>query len=94
VLPSAAHAPIAGHVTAQKLDRRLSGNLECVFGSGRDEGLAQRKPRHAGLGGCAMVSSHRFFLLTVERLVSGLGERSRACLAFFSRVVLARCYSE
>jgi len=52
---------IAGHVTAQKLNGGLSGDLECFFGSGRDEGLAQRKARHAGLGGCAMVSSHRFF---------------------------------
>jgi hypothetical protein len=31
---------IAGHVTAQKLNRCLSGYLERFFGSGRDEGLA------------------------------------------------------
>jgi hypothetical protein len=48
-------------VTAQKLKCSLSGDLERFFGSGRDEGLTQRKASHAGLGGCAMVSSHRFF---------------------------------
>jgi hypothetical protein len=33
-------AKVAGHVTAQKLNRCLSGDLERFFGSGRDEGLA------------------------------------------------------
>jgi hypothetical protein len=32
-------AKVAAHVAAQKLNRCLSGDLKCFFGSGRDEGL-------------------------------------------------------
>jgi hypothetical protein len=35
-------------MTAQELDRSLSGKLERSFGSRRDDGLAQRETRHAG----------------------------------------------
>jgi hypothetical protein len=48
-------------VTAQKLSRSLSGNLERFFGSWRDERLAQSKAGNGELFVCAMVWSHRFF---------------------------------
>ena len=43
----------------------------------------KRKARDAGLLVCVMVWLHRFFSLTVERLVLGLGERDSAFLARF-----------
>jgi len=48
-------------MTAQKLNRSLSGNLECFFGSWRNERLAQCKAGDGGLFVCGMVWSHRFF---------------------------------
>jgi len=59
-----AHSPVAGHVTAQEFNRGLSGDHERFFGSGRNEGLTQRKASHAGLAVRVMVSSHRFFSCT------------------------------
>jgi hypothetical protein len=48
-------------VTAQKLNRSLSGNLERFFGSWRDERSAQCKAGDGGLFVCGMVWLHRFF---------------------------------
>jgi hypothetical protein len=45
---------------------------------------AQCKAGDGGLFVCGMVWLHRFFSLTVERLVLGLGERDSAFLARFA----------